>query len=370
MYQGMVAIFREIPDPRKGNAIIHDLTETLVIAVLAILCGMESFVEMEMFGREREKWLRKFLKLEHGIPSHDTFGDIFAAIDPETFAGAFAKWVEGLRKRVSGEVVALDGKTIRASLDSVKKKKAVHIVSAWAASNRLVLGQVATAEKSNEITAIPQLLELLELKGCIVTIDAMGTQTKIADKIIDKGADYILSVKKNQGTLYNDISLFFQTHANELQEKVKTIEKSHGRFETRECVICKEIDWLDPERKWRNLAGIAQIISTRQKIDNDTVESDIQFMIFSSNTFTAEQVLAAKRAHWGIENTLHWALDVAYREDQCRVRSGHAAKVFNFLRHLTMNLLRLDTSSKIGIAAKRRRCALSTHYLESVLGIP
>ena len=300
MYQGIVNIFREINDPRRGNAIIYDLAETLVIAVLAILCGMESFVEMEMFGNERESWLRKFLKLERGIPSHDTFGDIFAALDPEAFGLAFTKWVETLRKKVCGEVVALDGKTIRASMDTARKKKAVHIVSAWAVSNRLVLGQVATEEKSNEITAIPQLLEMLEIKGCIVTIDAIGTQRKIAEKIIDKGADYILPVKKNQETLYNDVELFFQTFAKQLPETAETIEKSHGRLEKRTCVICKDIDWLDPEENWKALAGIGMITSTRQKIGTDVLETDTQYVIFSNLDFTAEQVLSAKREHWGI----------------------------------------------------------------------
>jgi predicted transposase YbfD/YdcC len=369
MYNGIVSIFRELNDPRKGNAIIYDLAETLVIAVLAILCGMENFVEMEIFGREREDWLRKFLKLEHGIPSHDTFGDIFAALDPEAFGIAFANWVENLREKVCGEVVALDGKTIRASIDAARNKKAVHVVSAWAASNRLILGQIATEEKSNEITAIPQLLEMLELKGCIVTIDAMGTQAKIAEKIIDKGADYILPVKKNQETLYNDINLFFQTQGDELAENFTTIEKSHGRLEERTCVVCKDISWLDPENKWKNLAGIGMITSIRQKIGSGKLETDTQFVIFSNLNFTAEQVLAAKRSHWGIENSLHWLLDVAYREDQCRVRLGNAAKVFNILRHMTMNLIKLESSTSHGIAVKRRRCAISTQYLELDLGI-
>jgi predicted transposase YbfD/YdcC len=242
-------------------------------------------------------------------------------------------------------------------------------VSAWAASNRLILGQIATEEKSNEITAIPQLLEMLELKGCIVTIDAMGTQTKIAEKIIDKDADYILPVKKNQETLYNDISLFFQTSSNELPDIFTTVEKSHGRLEERICVICKDINWLDPENKWKNLAGIGMITSTRQKIGSETLETDTQFVIFSNPDFTAEQVLAAKRSHWGIENSLHWLLDVVYREDQCRVRLGNAAKVFNILRHVTMNLLKLESSTSNGIAVKRRHCAISTQYLELVLGI-
>jgi predicted transposase YbfD/YdcC len=369
VYQGIVNIFQGIYDPRQGNAVVYDLAETLVIAVLAILCGMETFVEMEMFGQERENWLRKFMKLEHGIPSHDTFGDIFAALDAEAFGMAFAKWVKTLRKTVCGEVVALDGKSIRASIDTWRNKKAVHIVSAWAASNRLVLGQVATEEKTNEITAIPQLLEMLELNGCIVTIDAIGTQAKIAEKIIDKGADYILSVKKNQETLYKDIELYFKTYGAGLPEYARTIEKSHGRLEERKCVVCKDISWLDPEKKWGNLAGIGRIISTRQKIGSAKMEADTQYVIYSNSGFSAKQVLDAKRAHWSVENNLHWTLDVSYREDQCRVRFGNASKVFNILRHMTMNLLKFEPSS-YGIAVKRRRCALSTKYLEAVIGIP
>jgi predicted transposase YbfD/YdcC len=281
----------------------------------------------------------------------------------------FANWLETLRKKTCGEVGALDEKTIRASIDASQKKKAVHVVSAWAANNRLILGQIATEEKSNEITDIPQLLEMLALKGCIVTIDAMGTQTKIAEKIIDKGADYILPVKKHQETLYNDITLFFQTSGNELPEVFRTVEKSHGRLEERTCVVCKDINWLDPENKWMKLAGIGMITSTRQKIGSATLETDTQFVIFSYPNFTAEQILAGKRSHCGIENSLHWLLDVVYREDQCRVRLGHAAKVFNILRHLTMNLLKLESSTSHGIAIKRRRCAISTQYLELVLGI-
>jgi predicted transposase YbfD/YdcC len=247
MYEGIVSIFREIPDPRKGNAIVYDLVEVLIISILAILCGAEYFTEMELFGHERERWLRTLLKLEHGIPSHDTFCDVYSALDPETITKSFSRWVETIRQKISGEVIAIDGKTICASRDVPKNKKAVHIVSAWAAANRLVLGQLACAEKSNEITAIPQLLDWLEIKGCIVSIDAMGTQTKIAEKIVEKGADYILSVKENQPRLYSDIALYFETERKNLMETAKTAEKSHGRYETREMAISNDVAWLDPE---------------------------------------------------------------------------------------------------------------------------
>jgi predicted transposase YbfD/YdcC len=368
MYEGIVSIFRGIADPRKGNAIIYDLVEVLIISILAILCGAEYFTEMELFGREREAWLRTFLKLEHGIPSHDTFCDVYSALKPETIAKRFAEWVETIRQKISGEVVAIDGKTICASRDVPKNKKAVHIVSAWAATNRLVLGQFACEEKSNEITAIPQLMELLEIKGCIITIDAMGTQTKIAEKIIEKGADYILSVKENQPQLYSDIELYFKAEKSTL-ETAKTTEKSHGRIETREMAISDDISWLDPEKRWKNLAGIGMLTSTQQKVGSDEVQSSVHYFIFSIQGATAAQILSAKRSHWGIENALHWTLDVAYNEDNCRARADNAAVVFNLMRHLSLNLLSQEKTSKGGIKSKRLRCALSSEYLEKVLGI-
>lgn len=369
MYAGMVSIFREIDDPRRGNAILHDLVEVLIISILAILCGAEHFTEMELFGREREVWLRKFLKLEHGIPSHDTFCDVYSALEPEAITKLFARWVETIRQKISGEVVALDGKTIRASRDVPKNKKAVHIVSAWAATNRLVLGQMACEEKSNEITAIPKLLELLELKGCIVTIDAMGTQTKIAEKIVDKGADYILTVKENQPQLYQDIRLFFQTEGKTISEKARTDEDSHGRIETRELIISRDIAFLDPEDRWKNLSGIGMLTTTQQKVGSEGMQSHTHYIIFSNPNATAQQILSAKRSHWGIENSLHWVLDVAYNEDNCRVRRDNASIIFNLMRHLSLNLLSQERSSKSGVKSKRLRCALSEAYLEKVLGI-
>jgi predicted transposase YbfD/YdcC len=369
MYEGMVSIFREIADPRRGNGIRYDLVEVLIISILAILCGAEHFTEMELFGRERETWLRKFLKLEHGIPSHDTFCDVYSAVEPEAITKSFAVWVETIREKISGEVVALDGKTICASRDVPRNKKAVHIVSAWAATNRLVLGQMACEEKSNEITAIPKLLELLELKGCIVTIDAMGTQTKIAETIVDKGADYILTVKENQPQLHSDIVLYFQTERNSLTETARTEEVLHGRYETRELAISRDIAFLDPEGRWKNLSGIGMLTTTQQKVGSDVAQSNTHYIIFSNPKATAEQILSAKRSHWGIENSLHWVLDVAYNEDNCRVRADNAGIVFNLMRHLSLNLLSQEKSSKGGIKSKRLRCALSEAYLEKVLGI-
>lgn len=369
MFDGIVNIFREIPDPRRGNAIRYDLTEILIIAILAIVSGMQSFTEIEMFGLERHEWLQTFLTLKNGIPSHDTFGDVFAAIDPAIISASFAKWVETIRQKISGEIVAVDGKTICASRDVPKKKKAIHMVSAWAASNRLVLGQTATAEKSNEITAIPQLLEMLMLKGCIVTIDAMGTQKDIAAKIVEKGADYILTVKDNQPGLMDDIELYFDTTDDEL-ETARTINKGHGRIESREIAVSREIDgWLDPKGEWRGLSGIARLRTKTEILSTGKIEEAVHYLIFSSENASAAQLLNAKRAHWSVENCLHWVLDVSYNEDWCRVRRENAGINFNIFRHLSLNLLSQETTSKGGVKVRQSRCALSTNYLCKVMGI-
>ena len=365
--RGIIEIFNEIPDPRSGNAIRYQLAEVLVIAVLAILCGMEHFTEMEMFAREQHEWLCKFLTMKHGVPSHDTFGDIFAVISPEAVTAAFVEWVESIRSKISGEVVPIDGKTIRASRDVPKNQRAVHIVSAWAASNRLVLGQVATEEKSNEIKAIPELLEMLELKGCIVTIDAIGTQTKIAEKIIERGGDYLLSVKENQAQLLDDVKMFFEDPTG-CFESAETYENAHGREEKRGCVITKDIAGIDPEGRWKGLSGVAKITTESVILATGVRESATHYLIFSGEALTAAQVLAAKRAHWGIES-MHWSLDISFREDMCRVRRGNEAKIFNTMRHLTLNLLNQERSSRGGVASKRRRCAISIPYRELVLGV-
>jgi predicted transposase YbfD/YdcC len=266
MYKGIVSIFSKLEDPRKGNAIVHDLVETLIVAVLAVLCGAQAFTETELFGNTQFDWLKTFLKLKHGIPSHDTFGDIFAALEPSQITSAFAEWVETIRAKISGEVVALDGKTIRASADAPKQKRATHVISAWAAQNRLVLGQIATDQKSDEITAIPKILDLLKLKDCIATIDAMGTQAKIAEAIIAKEADYILTVKENQPLLYGDIKSFFDHSANTSFESAVMKEKSHGRLEERTIKITRDIAWLDPEHKWVGLSGIAELYSRTENL--------------------------------------------------------------------------------------------------------
>ena len=365
MSRSLIEILGDIEDPRRGNAIRHNLVEILAIALLASLCDCTRFTEMELFGIEREAWLRGFLVLENGIPSHDTFGDVFAAIDPTQMHECLVEWVASIRQKIQGEVVAIDGKTICASRSETENRKAIHVVSAWAAESGLVLGELAVDEKSNEIAAIPKLLRMLELKGCIVTIDAMGTQKEIAETIRNKGADYVLPVKDNHPNLRENIELFFTTE-KETCEYAKTVEKSHGRYEKRECWLSEEIDWLDDSKKWCGLSGIAMIQSTIQKTGSESSEKAIHYVLFSKSGMTAAELLAVKRKHWAIENSLHWVLDVQFGEDNMRMRVNNAAENMNVLRHMTLNLLKAETSYKGSINLKRKKCLLSPDYLLKV----
>lgn len=368
MNRGIIEIFKDIPDPRVGNAKKYKLEEILTIGVLAVLCDCSQFTEMELFGQEKEDWLKEFLELENGIPSHDTFGDVFAAIDPEAFREGFMEWVETIRIKVSNEVVAIDGKTICASKSIASNKKPVHIVSAWAAENGLVLGEIAVKEKSNEIIAIPKLLKMLELTGCIVTIDAIGTQKEIAKAIKDAKADYVLSVKQNQPRLYEDISLYFSTEVSAC-DYAKTVEKSHGRMETRECYSSTDIQWLEQKKEWCGISGIGMIVSNVQIVGQEKCEKTVHYVIYSKSDMTAAQLLNAKRRHWAVENSLHWVLDVDFGEDNMRMRAGFAAENMNILRHLSLNLLKSEKSYKGSINLKRKKCLLSNDYLLKVFAI-
>jgi predicted transposase YbfD/YdcC len=331
---------------------------------------------MELFGEIKREWLSGFLELPHGIPSHDTFGDIFAAINPKALHKCFGEWVETIRVKISGEIVAFDGKSVRGSKDSAGGKRATHVVSAWANTNRLVLGQLACEEKSNEITAIPELLKLLEIKGCIVTIDAIGTQKNIAESIVNAGADYVLSLKENHPTLLEDVSLYFEEEIlsqskNTLQQSgqyTKTAEKSHGRYEVRECYTTQQIEWLEGAKDWAKLRGLGLIVSSRQIVGAQAVSLTKQYFIFSADMDSAA-LLKAKRDHWGIENSLHWSLDMTFNEDQCRARVGAAAENLNVIRHLAMGLLKNESSVKASLNLKRKRCALSHNYLLKVLAV-
>ena len=361
-----------IKDYRSGNAVDHKIIDILAIAILSVLCGADGWTDMEEFGNSKIEWLGKFLELPKGIPSHDTFGRVFAAIDPNEFHCSFMEWVQSLCEMSNGQLIAVDGKTVRRSRDKAKGKAAIHVVSAWAAENEMVLGQLKVDAKSNEITAIPELLKMLDINGCIVSIDAMGTQKDIAAEIKEGGADYVLSLKGNQGTLLEDTELYFQDVVMqdkkqlEKEEKYyKTLDNTHGRFETREYYVCSDIDWLSQKDEWEGLQGIGLCVSQRE-IEGE-VSVEYSYAIYSIEDCTAEQFAKYKRGHWAIENSLHWVLDIAFREDEGRVRKDHAAENLNIIRHMALNLLKQEKTLKWGIKTKRLRCGWDNKYLKKVL---
>jgi predicted transposase YbfD/YdcC len=370
----LVDYFAELPDPRVERTKRHLLTDILVIALCAILSGADDFVAMEAWGRARQDWLRQRLALPHGIPSHDTFGRLFARLDPEAFAHSFLAWIDAVRQASDGELVAIDGKTLRRSFDRANQKAAIHMVSAWAAANHLVLGQVKVDDKSNEITAIPALLRLLDLKGCIVTIDAMGCQKEIAQQIIDQGGDYVLALKENQGTLYEDVVLFFEEaralHGERGEHGFhREVDGGHGRVEIRSCWTVGELEWLrERHPAWAKLNSIVQVEAQRQVGERRTTE--VRYYISSLPGETpadARRTGGAVRGQWGIENQVQWVLDVSFREDDCRVRLGHAPQNLATLRHLSLNLLRREETAKLGVKNRRLRAGWDLTYLEKVL---
>lgn len=363
-------VFVTITDPRQAGKVEHDLVELLVVAVNAVLVGADTFVEIELWANEKLDWLRRYLKLEHGIPSHDTFGRLFGVIDPDEFEAAFRRWVCGILPALEPDaVVAIDGKTSRRSgkMDATP----LHLVSAFAAGAGLVLGQRATAEKSNEKTAIPQLLATLALEGCIVTIDAMGTQTNIAQAIRERGANYILSAKDNQPKLAESIRDFFAIFkanpAKTPHDFAETVEKEHGRIEVRRCFAFNQLDCLHKPEQWPDLASFVVIESERTIKGKTSIE---QRLYISSLAPDATKISAAIRSHWAVENRLHWCMDVAFADDQMRARTSHAAHNLAVLKHITLNLIRLDpVKRKGGIKARRFIAATSDLYRAQLLGL-
>lgn len=373
--------FAEMPDSRRDNENKrHELIDIIAIAILATICGAEHFTEMEQWGEANEDWLRTFLELPNGIPSHDTFGDVFARLDPAEFNKCFISWVEAIRTATDGEVIAIDGKTLRRSHQRRKGVGAIHLVSAWARSNHLTLGQVKVAGKSNEITAIPELLRLLHLKGCIVTIDAMGTQKEIAELICEKGADYVLALKDNQPHLKAEVEGIFEAEcaAQKKEPELKqqsspkaaavfeTRESGHGRAETRRVYSLEAPEWLRDKEQWSHLSSLIMVEARRAL--NDQTSTERRYYI-SSLAPDAKRAAEAVRGHRGIENSSHWILDVEFDEDDSRVRIGNAPENLALVRKLTHNLLQQETTLKRGIQTKRLKAGWDRSYLLKILNV-
>lgn len=366
----LVEHFSVMKDPRMERTRLHSLTDLMVVALCAVLCGADSWVEVEEFGRSKASWFRQFLKLPNGIPSHDTFGRVFSLLDPVEFERCFVGWLSALGKELSGQVVAIDGKTLRGSFDRVKGQSPLHLVSAYAAEARLVLGQVATETKSNEITAIPELLKTLVLKGGIVTIDAMGCQREIARQVVEQQADYVLGLKGNQSTMQTEVKEFFEAARAEDFKGVRhsfheEIDKGHGRIETRRCWTTSDVQWFEDLPKWAGLRSFIAIESTR--VVDDKSSTEMRYYISSLDGGDAGQAARAVRQHWTIENELHWELDVVFREDLSRVRDRNSAHNFSIFRRLALNLLKANPRGKSSIQVRRKVAGWDHAYLWQLL---
>ena len=370
---GFLAHFSVLPDPRVDRTKKHLLMDVLFIAICTIICGGEGFTDMEAFGVAKKDWLGRFLELPYGIPSHDTFRAVISRIDPDCFAECFTRWTATIHELTGGEVIALDGKTIRHSFDRATGQGPLHIVSAWATGSGVALGQIRVDEKSNEITAIPKLLELLDVSGCIVTVDAMGCQKDIAKRIIDGGGDYVLCLKGNQTGLHEDVKWFFEEIAQsgfgDLEHRYfESVEKDHGRIEVRRCWMVESdaIAWLGEQgHEWAGLRSLAAIQAERRI--GRKVSMETRYFI-SSLSGSAEQLAMAARSHWGIENSLHYVLDVTMNEDQNRIRKDNAPENLSILRKIAINTIKRETSSsKASVRVRIKKAAWDNTYLEKVL---
>lgn len=376
----LIEHFKDLPDPRVNRTKDHQLIDVLVIAVCTLLCGGESFNDMEDFGLAKEEWFRTFLSLSNGIPSHDTFNRVFAALDPRKFLDCFLSWTQSLRESVHQEIVALDGKALRRALNKDEAMK--YVVSAWAESNNLVLGQLKVADKSNEITAVPELLRVLELSGCIVTLDAMGCQKKIAREIIEADADFVLALKGNHEAVHQEVKSFLDltiaersakrapgakpSKAAATLEMLETVEKDHGRIEIRRYYLSAELNWFADRDQWEGLRTMGAVESIREIDGKPTVEWRYYLSSLRPDVATFGR---AVRGHWGVENKLHWVMDVAFGEDRSRIRTGFAAENLATLRRLALNMLKKETTKKRGIKGKQLNAGWDHAYLLRLLGV-
>jgi predicted transposase YbfD/YdcC len=364
--------FSELEDPRMERCKEHDLMNILTIAICAVVGGADNWVDIEMFGNAKRAWFETFLGLPHGIPSHDTFGRVFSRLDAEEFQRCFLNWVQAVNEVTKGQVVAVDGKQMRGTQEKVLGKQALNMVSAWACANHLVLGQRPVEEAGSEITTIPELLSLLELAGCIVTVDALGCQVEVAQAILDRQADYVLAVKGNQGTLAEDIEDLFKgaeevVYRDVAYDHARTVNKGHGRIEIRQCWAIDDPSFLDYIRRkddWPALRSIVKVVWER-RTSNETTSKTRYYI--TSLPPKAAHLLDAVRSHWQIENGLHWVLDIAFHEDHSRIRKDNAPANFAVLHHIALNLLKQERSLKVGVKAKRLRAGWDEGYLLKVL---
>lgn len=361
--------FGSLRDPRAEHSILHKLLDILVITICAVICGADNFVEIAEYGKEKKEWLKTFLELANGIPSVDTFERLFERLKPEALQICFINWMETVHESTEGEFINVDGKTLRGAKESGNKRSLIHMVSVWSASQHLVLGQKKVGEKSNEITAIPSLLEMLSLRGCVVSIDAMGCQTEIANTIIEQGADYVLALKGNQGNLHDDVQQLFRSASEQNFKNIEhqfyeTIEKGHGRMETRRYWTMGNTEYLIGAEKWRDLRSIGMVES--QRTINGTTSTEYRYYLLSLEN-DVHKFAASVRNHWSIENQLHWVLDVGFNEDASQCCRGYSAENLAVIRHVGLNLLSRDKENKVGVKAKRLKAGWNNNYLKTIL---